>query len=128
MKPGWLWVLVLMLASGWWPHVHADITISSIDPPPGVVGALTQITVSFSEPVRGVGFSDMLINGIPASGVSGAGTTYTFTVDQPPYGPVQVSWDPGAAITDLGSPPNPFNPAGPGATWQYTLLDTTPPT
>jgi hypothetical protein len=102
-------------------------TISSVVPPPGVVGALTQITVSFSEPVNGVGFSDLLINSIPATGVSGAGTTYTFAVDQPPYGPIQISWDPGAAIADFGSPPNFFNTSGLGATWQYNLLDTTPP-
>src|SRR5438552_1932540 len=102
-------------------------TISSVVPTPGVVGALTQITVNFSEPVNGVGFSDLLITGTPASGVSGAGTTYTFAVDQPPYGPVQISWDLGASITDFASPPNPFNTTGPGAAWQYSLLDTTPP-
>ena len=103
-------------------------TITSVVPPPGTVGALTQITVNFSEPVNGVSFSDLLLNGIPAAGVNGAGSSFTFTVDQPPYGPVQISWDPGAAITDFASPPNAFNRTGPGATWQYNLADTTPPT
>jgi len=37
------------------------------------VGALTQITVRFSEPVNGVAFSDLLVNGIPATGLSGGG-------------------------------------------------------
>ena len=102
-------------------------TIVSVSPPPGTVSSLSQITVTFSEPVTGVGFSDLLINTIPATGVNGSGTTYTFTLDQPPYGPVQIAWDPGAAITDFGSPPNSFNTTGPGATWQYNLVDTTPP-
>src|SRR6266705_475552 len=83
-------VVVLMLAGGWWPQVHADVTVTSVDPPPGTVGALTQITVSFSEPVNGVAFSDLLLNGIPATGLSGVGSTYTFAVDQPPYGPIQI--------------------------------------
>lgn len=102
-------------------------TIASVNPPPGVVSTLSQITVMFSEPVAGVSFSDLLLNGIPATGVNGVGTTYTFAVDQPPYGGVQMSWDAGASITDFGSPPNPFNPTGPGATWQYNLVDAIPP-
>src|SRR5207247_850077 len=124
-KWGWLSVVVLTLAGDWWPQVHADVTVSSVDPPPGTVGTLIQITVSFSEPVSGVAFSDLLLNGIPATGLSGVGSTYTFAVDQPPYGPVQISWDPGAAITGFGSPPNLFNSTGPGATWLYNLVDTT---
>src|SRR5437773_3623497 len=124
----WLLVVVPMLAGGWWSQVHADVTVSSVDPPPGTVGALTQITVSFSEPVNGVAFSDLLLNRSPATGLSGVGSTYTFAVDQPPYGPVQISWDPGASITGFGSPPNLFNSTGPGATWLYNLVDTTPPT
>src|SRR5258708_5790243 len=128
MKRRWLLVSVFVLVGGCWPQVHADVTVSSVDPPPGTVGALTQITVRFSEPVNGVSFSDLLLNGIPATGLSGAGATYTFAVDQPPYGPVQISWDPGVSITDFGAPPNLFNATGPGATWQYNLVDTTPPT
>ena len=128
MKRRGLLVSIFVLAGGWWPQVHADVTVLSVDPPPGTVGALTQITVRFSEPVNGVAFSDLLVNGIPATGLSGVGSTYAFAVDQPPYGPVQISWDPGAFITDFGSPPNLFNPTGRGATWQYNLVDTTPPT
>jgi len=119
---------VLTLTGGWCSQVHADVTVSSVDPSPGIVGALTQITVRFSEPVNGVASPICWSNGIPATGLSGAGSTYAFAVDQPPYGPVQISWDPGAAITDFGSPPNLFNSTGPGANWQYNLVDTTPPT
>src|SRR4030095_14982792 len=39
----------------------------------------------------------------------------------------QISWDAGHGITDLALPGNLFNATGPGATWQYTLVDTTPP-
>ncbi len=59
--------------------------------------------------------------------MSGAGATYTFNVDPPPYGSVQMAWDAGAAITDFGSPPNLFNTTSAGATWQYSVIDTTPP-
>src|SRR5438128_5876575 len=45
-------------------------TAASVTPPPGTVSGLTQITVTFSEPVTGVGFTDLLINTIPATGVS----------------------------------------------------------
>src|SRR2546426_394879 len=45
-------------------------TIAGVNPPPGAVSSLTQITVTFSEPVSGVGFSDLLINTIPATGVT----------------------------------------------------------
>lgn len=102
-------------------------TIATKVPGPGTVTALTQITVTFSEPVTGVDAGDLLLNGIPVDGVSGGGTTYTFNFPQPPYGEVFVRWSPGNGIADEATPPNPFNGAGAGATWQYTLIDQTPP-
>ncbi|HKX63122.1 MAG TPA: lamin tail domain-containing protein, partial [Verrucomicrobiae bacterium] len=102
-------------------------TIVSKLPAPGTVTALTGITVTFSEPVTGVDAGDMLLNGIPVDGVAGSGTTYAFTFAQPPYGSVFITWSSGNGIADEATPPNPFNPAGPGATWQYTLIDQTPP-
>ncbi len=119
-------VLLIEIASA--PADASPPTVASVTPPPGTVSGLTQITVTFSEPVTGVGFTDLLINTIPPTGVSGSGAVYTFMLDQPPYGPVQVTWDPGAAIADFASPPNPFDTSGPGASWQYNLVDTTPPT
>lgn len=102
-------------------------TLSAIDPSPGTVGSLNAITVTFSEPVTGLGFSDLLINERPAAGVIGSGTRYTFSLNAPAYGEVRVRWDPGAAITDFGNPPNRFDTAAPGAQWSYQLVDATPP-
>src|SRR5262245_57297850 len=105
-------------------------TVQSVLPPPGTVDTLTQITVMFSEPVSGVSAEDLLANGRAASTVSsaGGGAVYTFTFDeQPAYGAVEITWDSGQTIADLEVPPVPFNPNGPGATWQYNLVDNTPP-
>ncbi len=102
-------------------------TIVSVSPPPGNVTALTQVTVTFSEPVIGVNADDLLISTQPASGVSGSGTTYTFTFSQPLYGGVAFSWFPSHGITDEALPPNAFNATGPGATWLYNFVDTIPP-
>jgi hypothetical protein len=49
-----------------------------------VVTDLKQIQIVFSESVKGVDASDLLINGVPATQVSGRGSTYTFTFAQPP--------------------------------------------
>jgi len=102
-------------------------TIASKAPAPGTINALTQITVVFSEPVAGVNASDLRINGAPATNVSGGNDTFTFAFPQPAYGTVQISWASGHGITDFGIPPNPFNTNSPGSTWQYSLVDNTPP-
>jgi hypothetical protein len=47
--------------------------------------------MTFSEPVQGVTADDLLINNSAATAVSGAGNVYTFTFDQPAFGPVDVS-------------------------------------
>jgi hypothetical protein len=86
-----------------------------------IVTNLTQITVVFTEPVAGVDASDLLINGMMAREVSGSGVTYTFSFDPPPEGTVTVSWSATHGITDLASPPNPFDATAFGATWTYTL-------
>jgi len=101
--------------------------VASVTPMPGSLTALTQITVEFNEPVIGVNATDLLINGQFASSVVGSGTTYAFSFLQPAYGQVQISWDLGHNITDLALPGNLFNATGPGATWQYTLVDVSPP-
>jgi hypothetical protein len=102
--------------------------ITSVSPAPGSsVGALTQVTVTFSEPVVGLTADDLLVQTQPATSVSGGGTTYTFTFAPPPYGAVGFTWFPGHGITDEAVPPNPFDSNGANATWQYTFLDTVPP-
>jgi len=103
-------------------------TIVNVLPAPGSLMSLTQITVTFSEPVNGVSADDLLINTQPASAVSGSGATYTFSFEQPLYGAVPITWFAAPGITDAAVPPNPFDPAGPGASWLYTLQDTVAPT
>ena len=102
--------------------------VFSANPPFGAaVGDLTSIQVTFSERVTGVVPSNLLINGVAASSVSGAGSNYTFSFAQPPYGPVAVRWAGDTSIFDMGIPPLPFDAAAPGAVWNYTLLELIPP-
>lgn len=98
--------------------------ITGVAPAPdATLGALTQITVTFSQPVYGVDPVDLRINDQPASAVSGLPGTnrFTFTFTQPPPGLVALSWFDAADIVDLAG--TPFDPAGTNATWSYTLLD-----
>jgi len=97
-------------------------------PAAGQVSSLTSITVTFSEPVTGVNATDLLINGVPAQAMTGGNDTYTFTFPQPAYGTVNITWVSGHGIADFGVPPNAFNPATAGNTWQYNLLDNVAPT
>jgi hypothetical protein len=92
-------------------------------PAPGDVTNLTQVTVRFSEPVQNVDAEDFFINGVALSTVSGSGSNYTFTFPQPPYGTVHIAWGPQHNITDFGFPPNAFDEAAPGASWQYNFID-----
>jgi hypothetical protein len=103
--------------------------IASVTPTPGTtLDRLTQITVTFSEPVSGVEAGSLLLNGNTPSAVSGQGTTYTFTFPQPPYGPLQVSWSDQHGIYDQALFGNRFDHTAAGASWQYTLADETAPT
>ncbi len=103
-------------------------TIALRNPAPGTVSALDQIAVTFSEPVDGVDAADLLINGIPVSSVSGSGDTYTFSFPQPAYGTLNITWAENPGIFDQALPANAFDGTAPGAQWQYTLMDQTPPT
>jgi hypothetical protein len=107
--------------------VSTPPTISSVSPTPGTVNNLTNVTVNFSEPVDGVHASDLLINGTPATAVTGMNATYTFSFPLPPEGAVGVSWAAGHGIVDRESTPKPFDALAPGATWQYTLVDSIAP-
>lgn len=100
--------------------------VESISPPAGTVSALTSVVVTFSEPVTGVDAADVRLNGSPATGVSGGSQVYTFTFVEPAEGVINVTWASGHGIADIGSA-NPFIRTGPGATWQYTLVDSVPP-
>ena len=98
-------------------------TLLKVEPMPGFLSNLTQVTVTFSEAVQGVDAGDLRVNDIPATGLSGSGATYTFSFPQPAYGTVQISWDIRCGISDLSQPPTAFDPTGPNARWLYELVD-----
>jgi len=102
--------------------------VVQVEPAPGPVESLTRITVQFSVPVGGVEAADLWVNGLPCTGLTGSGTSYTFTFAQPAHGTVQVSWDPQAAIASFSTPPVAFNPTGPNARFLYELAHPTVPT
>jgi hypothetical protein len=91
------------------------------------VGSLTEITVTFNKPVLGVDATDLLINGLSATNVSGSGATYTFGFPPPPFGSVLVSWALNHGIRDTEAPANDFDAMRPGASWQINYADLTPP-
>src|SRR5439155_26550068 len=71
---------------------------------------------------------DLLINGAPGTGLSGGPSSCTFTFPQPPLGAVAISWAANHGIKDLDLPPNDFDATRPSSTWNYALVDLTPPT
>jgi hypothetical protein len=102
--------------------------VASKSPAPGSVTTLTNITITFSKTVAGVNASDLLVNGVAATSLTGSGSNYTFRFTQPAYGPVQISWALNHGITDTFTPPHAFVTNSAGANWQYQLLDAVPPT
>jgi hypothetical protein len=96
--------------------------ILSKSPSPGPIGSLKQLTLTFTKPVQGVDASDLLINGVVATNVTGSADNYIFRFPEPAYGVVAVTWASGHAITDTLFPPAPFNGNDPEATWQYELI------
>ncbi len=82
------------------------------------VRAIPRVEVTFNENVAGVDAGDLLVNGVPATAVTGGGAgPYIFTVTEPGPGSVQISWASGHGITDVADPPNAFA----GASWTCTL-------
>ena len=99
--------------------------VDSATPPFGAtVNGLTQVTVVFDRPVTGVANEDFLVNGQPATAVSGSNTTYTFTFPPPEGTNVTITWDGNHVIVnDLGTRMNEANNS-----WSYTIVDVAPPT
>ncbi|HUS33737.1 MAG TPA: Ig-like domain-containing protein, partial [Verrucomicrobiae bacterium] len=111
--------------------VSSDVAAPAVisqSPAPGSVSNLREITVTLSKAVGGVNASDLLINGTPASAVTGSGATYTFSFATPPPGALTVSWAANHGIADTFIPPNAFNAAAATSTWQYQETDTIAPT
>lgn len=103
--------------------------ITGVNPPPGELYYLTNITVAFSEPVTGVDASDFQINGVSASTVeTTTNTVYTFRFPQPAFGPVTITWASGHGIADFDSPSKPFEESAPGSSFQYSLINPSAPT
>ncbi len=105
-----------------WSYTFADTLPPQVAERTPVAGAqvsqLTQTEISFSEPVAGVNASDLLINGTPATTVSGSGVgPYVFAFTPPASGAVQFSWAAGHGITDAAAVPNSFA----GGNWSVTL-------
>ncbi|MBI5384326.1 MAG: lamin tail domain-containing protein [Verrucomicrobia bacterium] len=98
-----------------------------VSPAAGSLFSLSSVTVTFTEPVQGVEASDLLVNGVPATGLTGGDADYVFTFAQPAYGPVAITWATGHGITDFDTTPKPFDGAALGSTWQYTLLNPNAP-
>jgi hypothetical protein len=94
-------------------------SLASQAPAPGAtVRRLTQIELTFDEPVTGVDATDLRVNGAPAAGVAGLGRgPYIFGFPEPPAGAVSISWAAGHGIKDLAAPPNSFGGVG----WNLTL-------
>jgi hypothetical protein len=115
-----------------WSYTHVDQTaprIAALSPPAGAqVTNLTQITVTFSEAVTGVNASDLRVNGVPATGLTGGPLAYQFTFPQPNATVVNLTWAPTHGIRDLATVPNPFDSTGPGAIWSYATPDNVAPT
>ncbi len=105
-----------------------SLVVLAVSPPPGPVSELRSITVTFNRPVHDVVPEDLLINNQPAVQLSGAGTAYTFSFEQPAFGRIDIGFTGGNGITDFSNPPHFFDAADPSAHWSYQLRDGTPPT
>ena len=57
------------------PEDFEEPKLISVSPKPGTVSALKTVTVRFSEPVRGVDYDDLLLNGRSADNVQGSDDT-----------------------------------------------------
>ena len=103
-------------------------TVTNVTPAPGPVAGLSQITITFSEDVAGVDASDLILNALEASTVTGVGDDYTFTFASVPLGPITITWAPDHGITDTEEPANPFDSTVAGEVRHYTVVDQAPPT
>jgi hypothetical protein len=110
-------------AAARWTYTLQDTVaprVTDLVPTSGIkLSRLTQVSVTFSEPVQGVEASDLLINGLPAASVAGAGSgPYVFQFAQPAAGAVRFEWASTHGISDLAATPNAFG----GGSWT-NLLD-----
>lgn len=115
---------------GWqppgWSYVQQVVypLVQAVRPAAGDrVTNLDEVTVTFDRPVTNVNALDLLMNGVPAVGVTWSNRNYTFRFAGPLEGAVEMSWDPALEIRDTNNLPF----VATNQTWSYTFLDLTPP-
>src|SRR5664279_2047592 len=119
---GWLGMII-----GSWPACGQGQSVASVDPAPGgIVSNLTSVTVTFTQPVIGVHAEDLILNGSSGTNLAGSGAVYTFNFCPLAAGVVEASWNGAHSITDLSA--NRLNDLGANTLWEYSLIDTVPPT
>jgi hypothetical protein len=101
-----------------YPYITALPTISEKEKGLFGISDIPAISAQFNEPVTGIKASNFIVNGSPATHVSGAGSgPYVFIGFNPPeIGPLDVRLSSGN-ITDISG--NRFN----GTSWNYTLVE-----
>ncbi|HAK95022.1 MAG TPA: hypothetical protein DCM87_08475, partial [Planctomycetes bacterium] len=99
--------------------------IESLVPRPGItVRSLTQVRAAFSEPVAGIDAADLLVGGVPAATLAGAGAgPYVFGFAEPAPGDIAIAWSPAHGIRDGAEIPNAFE----GGAWVLRLDPSAPP-
>ncbi len=107
--------------------LHPDLeppAIAHVIPLPGTtVRRLSQVEVSFDEPVEGVDASDLDINGRAARELTEVDASrYQFTFTEPPVGTVRFEWISNHSITDRAVDRNPFG----GGNWSYDFDPSAP--
>ena len=102
--------------------------IISIDPPPGEVSSLREVTIRFNEEVDGIDADDLWLNGKPADTLKGGRALWTFIFEQGNFKDAILSWNPDHGIVDTARPPNKLDVVAAAKTHQYSIIDDMPPT
>ena len=102
--------------------------ILSIEPPPGEVGSLREVTIRFNEEVDGIDADDLWLNGKPADTLKGGRALWTFIFEQGNFKDAILSWNPDHGIVDNARPPNKLDVVAAAETHQYSIIDNMPPT
>lgn len=119
-----VWLGIVLFCSHAWAQGQSVAVV--VPTPSSVVTNLSQVSVTFIKPVRGVQAGDLILNGSSGTNVVGSGAVYTFSFSPPNAGTVEASWNGGHNITDLLG--NRLDDLGANTTWTYTLIDNVPPT
>ena len=103
-------------------------SVVSTDPVPGDVSFFDELTINFSEPVRGLDTSDIRINGrIPAGFDQLSDSSYRFYFPQPSPGRIEVTWAAQTGIINFGNPPLIFAPEVSKEVLIFNLIDAEAP-